>query len=396
MAETLEFSVMMHGPTIESDMRSLLENFERENHVKVKLTILSWDTGWSELVKYALFHKSPDVSEIGSTWMPSLAGMDSLEPVSSARIAEIGGGDAFLESIWQSALIDGQLYGIPWFADTRLIYYRRDFFAKAKLDPAQVFQSTESLSAAVEALKDVSPATPWMVPTVKSTQNMHIVAPWVWGAGGNFLGADGVTILLDQPEALLGFCNYFRLGRYLKPTTQLNVSEVQAGFYRDQAAMVVSGTWMGMEGISVRGLDIVKENYGVATPSGIPFVGGSHLAIWKNTKKPELARKLVEYLAYADVQRGFYKTAFMLPSRNLALQVAADAGDRVWQPGVAALYRGRCFPSARLWGKMEDAVSTELGNIWTEIAANPCDDIDQIVVKHISGVAERLKITFGG
>src|SRR6185369_12603142 len=106
MAEELELSVMSHGPTIESDMKSLLENFEREHRVQVNLTILSWETGWSELVKYALFHSGPDVSEIGSSWMPSLVGMETLEAVSAAQVAKMGGGQAFLQPIWQSAFID--------------------------------------------------------------------------------------------------------------------------------------------------------------------------------------------------------------------------------------------------------------------------------------------------
>jgi multiple sugar transport system substrate-binding protein len=396
MPEELELSVMSHGPTIESDMKSLLENFEREHRVQVNLTILSWETGWSELVKYALFHNGPDVSEIGSSWMPSLVGMETLEAVSTAQVAKMGGGQAFLQPIWQSAFIDKQLYGIPWFVDTRLIYYRRDLFARAGLDPAQVFQSNENLNAAVEALKDVSPATPWMVPTVKSTQNIHIVASWVWGAGGEFLSPDGSTVLISQPEALSGFCDYFRLGHCLDRQPPLGIPDVQSGFYHDKAAMIVSGSWMGMKGIQLRALDVVKENYGVAAPPGVPFVGGSHLVVWKNAKKPELARKLVEYLAYADVQRGFYKTAFMLPTRNDVLQSDLENGDGVWTASVEALYRGRSFPAVRLWGKMEEAVSTELGNIWSEIAANSGQDVDWIVIKSISALAERLKVTFGG
>jgi multiple sugar transport system substrate-binding protein len=395
MAEELELSVMMHGPTLESDMRSLLENFEQEHHVQVRLTILPWDMGWSELVKYALYGIGPDVSEIGSTWMPSLVGMDALDPVSAAQIDQMGGEQAFLQPIWQSAFIEKQLYGIPWFADTRLIYYRRDLFARAGLDPAWVFQSTENLSAAVEALKNVSPATPWMVPTIKSTQNMHIAAPWVWGAGGDFLGPDGRTVLIGQPESLSGFCGYFKLGRYLGAQA-LGVSDVQSGFYHDKAAMVVSGSWMGLKGISQHALDVVKENYGIAAPPGVPFVGGSHLVVWKYSKKPELAQKLVEYLAYSDVQRGFYKTAFMFPTRNDVLQSDLESGDEIWKAAVAALYRGRCFPSVRLWGKLEETVSTGLGNIWSEIAANPRQSANQIVFKHISVLAERLKINFGG
>lgn len=396
MAEELELSVMMHGVDTESDMQSLLENFERENHVKVKLTVLPWDTGWSELVKYTIFRTGPDVSEIGSTWMPSLVGMDTLEPVSDTQITRMGGEKAFLHPIWQSAFIDEKLYGIPWFVDTRIIYYRRDLFEQVGLDPAQVFQSNENLNAAVEALRSTDAEAPWMVPTVKSTQNIHIAAPWVWGAGGDFLGADDSSVLIGEPQALAGFCDYFRLGRHLKNPDPISVSNVQAGFYSNKAAMIVSGSWMGMKGIPLRALDIVKENYGVAAPPGVPFVGGSHLVVWKNAKKPELARKLVEYLAYADVQRGFYKTAFMLPTRNDVLQSDIEGDQRVWKASVEALYRGRCFPTAHLWGKLEEAVSTELANIWAEIAANPSQDADGIVVRHISALAARLKVTFGG
>ena len=153
---------------------------------------------------------------------------------------------------------------------------------------------------------------------------------------------------------------------------------------------------MGLKGISQYALNVVKENYGIAAPPGVPFVGGSHLVVWKSSKKLELARKLVEYLAYGNIQRGFYKTAFMFPTRNDVLRSDLETGDEIWKAGVQALYRGRCFPSVRLWGKLEEAVSTELGNIWSEIAANPRRDADQIVVKYIVALAKRLKIIFGG
>jgi len=394
--EELELSVMMHGVDTARDMKSLLADFEGENHVEVKLTILPWDTGWSSLVKYALFHNGPDVSEIGSSWMPSLVGMDTLEPVSDAQIARMGGERAFLHVIWQSAFIDQKLYGVPWFVDTRLIYYRRDLFEEVGLDPAWVFQSNENLNVAVDEMRKTDAGTPWVVPTVKSTQNIHIAAPWVWGAGGDFLGPDGSSVLIDGPQALAGFCAYFKLGRYLETPEPVNVSQVQASFYTNKAAMIVSGSWMGMKGIPMRALDVVRENYGVAAPPGVPFVGGSHLVVWKNAKKPELARKLVEYLAYADVQRGFYKTAFMFPTRNDVLQSEVDGDQRVWKASVEALYRGRCFPGVHLWGKLEEAVSNELANIWAEIASKPREDADQVVTGHISALAERLKMTFGG
>ena len=44
----------------------ILEKFESENRVHVRVTTSPWDTSWGQLVKVALYSDGPDVSEIGT------------------------------------------------------------------------------------------------------------------------------------------------------------------------------------------------------------------------------------------------------------------------------------------------------------------------------------------
>ena len=42
--------------------------------------------------------------------------------------------DDYFASIWATNVIDGTLYGVPWYVDTRLLFYRTDLLARAGFD----------------------------------------------------------------------------------------------------------------------------------------------------------------------------------------------------------------------------------------------------------------------
>src|SRR3546814_7916793 len=45
---------------------------------------------------------------------------------------------SYFEGVWASNLIDGHLYGVPWYVDTRLLFYRRDILKRAGFDAPPV------------------------------------------------------------------------------------------------------------------------------------------------------------------------------------------------------------------------------------------------------------------
>ncbi len=57
--------------------------------------------------------------------------------------------DDYFAGILDSNRVDGHLFGIPWYVDTRLLYYRRDLLQQAGFDapPATWHEWTQMLGA---------------------------------------------------------------------------------------------------------------------------------------------------------------------------------------------------------------------------------------------------------
>ena len=67
----------------------------------------------------------PDVAQLGNTW---IAGVRRARRARAARRAagRVAGvaRDDYFPGIWDTNVIDGTLYGVPWYVDTRLLFYR--------------------------------------------------------------------------------------------------------------------------------------------------------------------------------------------------------------------------------------------------------------------------------
>src|SRR4051812_16742327 len=70
--------------------------------------------------------KTPDVSLVGTTWMAEFAETGAL-----AETRDTIAKDSFLPNAWKTVTIDGKDYGVPWYVETRVLYYRTDLAKKA-------------------------------------------------------------------------------------------------------------------------------------------------------------------------------------------------------------------------------------------------------------------------
>src|SRR6185503_3500702 len=74
-------------------------------------------------------------AQLGNTWLPELVALHALAPLQQrvAASTAVAPPDYFA-SIWATNVSDGQLYGIPWYVDTRLLFYRSDLLKQAGFD----------------------------------------------------------------------------------------------------------------------------------------------------------------------------------------------------------------------------------------------------------------------
>jgi multiple sugar transport system substrate-binding protein len=293
----------------------LAKDFMRTNpDVKVKVTPIAWAVAHDKLITAVAGNKTPDISQMGTTWMGEFAQTGALEPIPDDIDTS-----QFFEGARDTAVVDGTTYGVPWYVETRVLYYRSDLAKKAGITAPKTW---DELKAAAEAMKNKAGAKYGIS---LAPNNWQEFLPFVWQNGGDVMKGDEMT--LDSPEvvdALKYYQSFFKDG-----LTADNVPEgfdVTQGFIAGTHPMFFSGPWH-MSLIEDQGGADLKGKWDIAPmpekETGTSFVGGSDLVVFNGSGNKEAAWAFVKYLLRPDVQRKWYETVSDLPS----VQSAWDQGE---------------------------------------------------------------------
>src|SRR5439155_12334992 len=106
----------------------LLPEFERTHPgIHVEVQQLPWTAAHEKLLTAFAGDATPDICQLGNTWIPELHALNALELLDRyADSSAIVRADDYFAGIWDTNRIDGSLYGVPWYVDTRLVFFRTD------------------------------------------------------------------------------------------------------------------------------------------------------------------------------------------------------------------------------------------------------------------------------
>jgi multiple sugar transport system substrate-binding protein len=398
----LDFNYPFHDKDASAILRQSLEEFQRARRdVQIVAAEISWDSIWNDLVRIALYRDGADVSELGTTWVGSFVGMDALRPFTLPEISKVGGATAFLPSSWQNGSLigDDTVWAIPWLSDTRVIFYWRDMFEHAGIAEDGAFRSFGQVDETLGRLQAHGIATPWAVTTRRTANTVYGISSWVWGAGGDFISADGKAVLVAEPEARAGLTEYFRLQRYMPQRSEPMDSIAAFELFQNQSvAAVLTGPWF-LGWLRRRGVPpYALSRIGVALPPGPSFVGGTELIVWKHVPydRQQLAIELVRHLVTSPALQDYYYMTGLLPARRALLAEPPFSTDPHYQKIIEALTSGRTHSRITMWGLVEDRLATLFAQIWSEVRADPTQDIAALVERNVVPLAQRLEATMTG
>ena len=398
----LDFTFPSHGENALATLHRVIEEFRKlHNGIPINITELAWITAWNDLVRVALYKDGAEVSEVGSTWVGGFVGMDALRPYTLPEISKVGGAAAFLPSAWQNGSLigDDQMWALPWLSDTRVIFYWRDMLEHAGIDETRAFQSFEQMEETLGRLQSQGVATPWAVTTRRTSNTFYNIASWVWGAGGDFLNADGKQVLMAEPEALAGMARYYRLYRYMPQRSEpMDGFATFDLFLNQDVAAIISGPWF-LSWLRGRGAPpYTLSRIGVALLPGPSFVGGTGLVVWRHVAydHDQVAADLVRFLTTSPALVDFYHQAGLLPARRELLTQPQFSADPHYQKIIEALESGRTHTRITLWGLVEDRLIAMLAQLWSEVRANPAQNIAALVEHSMVPLAQRLEATLPG
>ncbi|HUH97359.1 MAG TPA: extracellular solute-binding protein [Anaerolineales bacterium] len=366
-------------------LHQLLGSFQSQAQVNVSLQRIGWDRAWQTLLMAAVEGKGPQLSQIGSTWTPTLAMLEALRAFSRDEANSMGGDRHFLPQAWETVSSGDlrEINAIPWTIYTFVLFYRRDLLLRAGLDPDQVFLTPQAMREGFTRLKKDG-ITPWAFPSLHPYADLvHIASSWARANGGDFISADRPKPVFARPEACRGLMDFFELFPFMPPSARgLSVEACTQAFARGETAVLVGGVEVADELLgSPQAAQEMRANLGVTTLPGVPWIGGDHLVIWKNVlpnaENEKAALELVRFLSRKETQVEFFKIQNVLPARSDAYDEISFSLDTTLPAVRRVLETGRPHPHVRLWRRIEaflDEMLLDIGSRVLQTSATPAAD----------------------
>jgi multiple sugar transport system substrate-binding protein len=297
-------------------VRELVPEFERENPgIRVEVQQIPWSAAHEKLLTAHVGRATPDVAQLGNTWIAEFVALNALRPLPPDAFEE----GVFFPGIWETNVLDGVPWGVPWYVDTRVLFYRSDLFRRAGHDTFP--RSWEGWRAALEDVGEILgerdypaflPANEWPLPVILGLQ------------AGSPLLADGDTRgAFAEPAFRRAFEFVLDLYRRdLAPAIgNAEIGNLYQEFARGHVASYLTGPW-NLGEFARRLPDSLAGAWATAPmpgpeggTSGISLAGGASLVVFRGTRHAEAAWRLVEYLVRPDVQSRFYRLTGDLPAR---------------------------------------------------------------------------------
>lgn len=377
----------------------LMPEFERRNPgIRVRVQQIPWTAAHEKLLTAFVGEATPDVAQLGNTWVPEFVALDALQPLDRLVAAsDVIDRDDYFQGIWQTNVIDSTTYGIPWYVDTRVLFYRKDLLAAAGYD--RVPTTWQGWREAMEAMKArMEPRQyPILLPTNEWPQ------PVIFGlqTGATLLNEAGTRGNFEGPrfrEAFEFYVDLFRSG--LAPVVSASeIANRYQEFARGNIAMMITGPWEIGEFRNRMPPEVQDRWMTAPLPGpdgpGVSMAGGSSLVLFQGSEHPEAAWKLIEYLSRPEQQLRFYALTGNLPPRRSAWADSALTNSPYLPAFREQLERVEPLPKVPEWEQIATKVyeygeqAVRGGRPIDEVLAALDRDVDQILEKRRWMLAQR-------
>ncbi|KOV78498.1 sugar ABC transporter substrate-binding protein [Nocardia sp. NRRL S-836] len=340
---------------------ALAEEFEKANPgVDVQVTAIPWDAAHNKFTSAIAAGQAPDAAMVGSTWMGEFAGMNALDATPSSIDKS-----AFFDGAQRTTEVGGTSYGIPWYVETRLVYYRKDLAKTAGYEtPPKDWQGLKDMAKAMQTKAGAKFGIGLQAGGTGSWQSL---LPFAWSNGAQLTKDNGAAYNFDSPEmreTLQYYGSFFNEGiadreAPAQPTTEPD-------FVSGRVPMFISGPWM-MSAVEKLGGADFKDRYDVmpmpTKKTSSSFVGGSNFVVFKETDNRDSAWKFVRWLADPQTQVKWYQRSTDLPSVKSAWQDPALTADTKLATFGRQLDTAQSPPTFATWEQAITALDTEVEKV---------------------------------
>jgi multiple sugar transport system substrate-binding protein len=373
---TLRFWAFGHEGEV---VQALMPAFERAHPgIRVRVEQIPFTVAHAKLLTAVVGNVPPDVGQLGNTWLPELATLHALVPLDTliGRSEVISPRDYF-PGIWATNVLADTTFGVPWYVDTRVVFYRSDLLAAAGYArPPTTWSAWYDAMRRLRAQGGVGryavllPVNEWAQPVILAM-----------AAGAPLLRDSNQYGDFTESRFTAAFTLYVHFfdDSLAPPVSNTQVLNLYQSFARGDFAMFISGPWD--VGECLRRLPPALRGHWMTTPmpapdpvpavpattllppagdtaQGTSLAGGSSLVVFRGSQHQREAWALIEYLSAPEQQATFYRLAEDLPARRSAWSDSAIAGNPYMTAFARQLRTVRPTPQVPEWDQITDLITS--------------------------------------
>ncbi|WP_274648476.1 sugar ABC transporter substrate-binding protein [Paenibacillus humicola] len=341
---------------------AMAKKFEEQNpNIDVKIQAIPWSSAHDKLLTAVASKKGPDVLQMGTTWMPEFGAAGALMDLTPYidQYPDLKD-DNFFPGSLETTKLDGKILGVPWYIDTRVLYYRTDLLASVGYKEAP--KTWDELSDAAQKLAKRGKGK-YGISIDAKEQTLSFM----------FARQNGAKLLDDQGKPQFNDPKFVEAVKYLNsfyqngsaPKEDLGLDPVQAFKGDAIIPMFISGPWM-VKPITEQAPELNGKWATAVLPkkeNNISNLGGSNWSVFQYTEQKDAALKFIDFMSKPDMQIEWMKLADAMPAAKAA-----------WDDPAL-----KSNPYLSVFGQqMNDAEPMPLIKQWEEIAQSYLSTFEKI------------------
>ncbi len=339
LAADQEISWIYCGDVIDPIHEKYIAEWESKNEGwKVKPEVVGWEQCQDKATTLAVAGTPVAMAYVGSRTLKEFAQNELIVPVPMTDEEKA----SYYPNIVDTVTFDGTQWGVPIAFSTKALYWNKELFKQAGLDPETPPKTWAEEIEFAKQIKEKTGIAGYGLPAKTFDNTMHQFMHWVYTNNGKVI--DGDTIVMDSPEVLAALQAYKDITPYsVEGATAYEQNEIRAIFLDGKVGMIQAGS-----GAAYR-LKDTQINWGVAPLPQGPSAKGEgtllitdSLAIFSGSGVEEKAIEFAKYITSTDIQHEYELQggAGLTPLRPGPVVDEFVAKEPFWKPFIDGIAYG--------------------------------------------------------
>jgi multiple sugar transport system substrate-binding protein len=339
LAADQEISWIYCGDVIDPIHQKYIAEWEGKNEGwKVKPEVVGWEQCQDKATTLAVAGTPVAMAYVGSRTLKEFAQNELIVPVPMTDEEKA----SYYPNIVDTVTFDDTQWGVPIAFSTKALYWNKDLFKQAGLDPETPPKTWAEEIEFAKQIKEKTGIAGYGLPAKTFDNTMHQFMHWVYTNNGKVI--DGDEIVIDSPEVLAALQAYKDITPYsVEGATAYEQNEIRAIFLDGKVGMIQAGS-----GAAYR-LKDTQINWGVAPLPRGPAAQGEgtllitdSLAIFSGSGVEEKAIEFAKYITSTDIQHEYELQggAGLTPLRPGAVVDQFVANEPFWKPFIDGIAYG--------------------------------------------------------